>query len=129
MKKIQRKVLKHLEERGWDTLKPGDIAKSVMIEGAELLELFQWENPSLDEVRKNKEKLEEVKKELADVFIYALEMSVLLKLDAEKIIDDKLEYVAKKYPAALMRKNAKDGSGSGSDSEYWRIKKAYRKGK
>lgn len=129
MKELEKRVRQHLEERGWDHLRPSDIAKSIMIEGAELLELFQWENLSLEEVRQNKEKIEEIKKELADVLIYALEMLVLLRLDITKIINDKLDLTAKKYPAELMRKNAKEGSGSGADSEYWRIKKEHRHNK
>ena len=127
MKDVEKRIKKHLEERGWDQLRPSDIVKSIMIEGAELLELFQWENPELEKVRKNKAKVEEIKKELADVLIYAIEMAVLLNLDTTDIINKKLDYIAKKYPAALMRKNAKKGSGSGEDSEYWRIKRQYRK--
>ena len=61
------------------------------------------------------------------MLIYCLEMTTLLGIDTEKIIREKLAYVKKKYPAALMRKNAKEGAGSGEDSEYWRIKREYRK--
>ena len=57
MKELETKVLKQLAERGWDNLRPGDLAKSIMIEGAELLELFQWENLPLEEVRQNQEKI------------------------------------------------------------------------
>lgn len=127
MKKLEKKIYKHLKERGWHRLRPSDLAKSIMIEGAELLELFQWENRELKDVKKDFEKVESIKKELADVLIYALEMSVLLGLDTANIINKKLNHVAKKYPAKLMRKNAKSGSGSGADSEYWRIKEEYRK--
>ncbi len=126
MKDLEKRVLHHLQERGWDQLRPSDIAKSIMIEGAELLELFQWENRELDEVKKDPEKMEGIKKELADVLIYALEMSVLLELNTTDIINKKLDQVAKKYPAELMKKNAKKGSGSGDTSEYWKIKKKYR---
>lgn len=126
MMELESKVLKQLVDRGWDNLKPADIAKSIMIEGAELLELFQWENLTLEEVRNNKEKIDGVKKELADVLIYALEMVVLLRLDTAQIVNDKLDHIDKKYPATLMRKNAKAESGSGADAEYWRIKQAYR---
>jgi NTP pyrophosphatase (non-canonical NTP hydrolase) len=124
MKELEKKVYRHLKARGWDKLRPSDLAKSIMIEGAELLELFQWENLSLEEVRNDKEKLEEIKKELADVFIYGLEMSVLLGFDTEKIIRQKLALAAKKYPAKVMKKNAKREPGT--ESEYWRIKQAYR---
>ncbi|MBI2637944.1 MAG: nucleotide pyrophosphohydrolase [Candidatus Sungbacteria bacterium] len=127
MNDLEKRIKKHLEERGWDHLRPSDIAKSIMIEGAELLELFQWENRELEDVKKDLEKVEGIKKELADVLIYALEMSVLLELDTMEIINKKLDHAAKKYPAELMKKNATKGSGSGADSEYWRIKEEYRR--
>jgi len=122
MKDLENKVYTHLKARKWDNLRPVDLAKSIMIEGAELLELFQWENLSLEEIKKNKEKISEIKKELADVLIYCLEMSVLLGLDTEKIIRQKLAHVAKKYPAKLMKKRKED-NGNG---DYLRIKKEYR---
>ena len=124
MKDLETRIYKHLKERGWDKLKPVDVAKSIMIEGAELLELFQWENLSLEEIKKDKNKLEEIKKELADVLIYAMEMSVLLNFNSEKIIRSKLAHVAKKYPAKIMRANKTKEPGK--ESEYWRIKKEYR---
>ncbi len=120
MKELEKKVHKHLKERGWDNLRPAGIAKSIMIEGAELLELFQWDNLPLKTVKRNKDKISEIEKELADVMIYALEMSVLLGLDTKKIIKNKLEYAAKKYPPELMKKVK-------HTKEYWRIKKEYRK--
>lgn len=122
MKDLEVKVLKHLKARKWDNLRPVDLAKSIMIEGAELLELFQWQNLSLEEVKKDKEKMIEIKKELADVMIYCLEMSVLLGLDTKKIVNQKLNLVAKKYPAKLM-KSRKENTGN---KEYLRIKKEHR---
>ncbi|KAA0206129.1 hypothetical protein EDM68_03200 [Candidatus Uhrbacteria bacterium] len=122
MKPLEQKILKHLRDRGWDKLRPADVAKSIMIEGAELLELFQWENLPLDEVKKDKAKIEEIKKELADVLIYSLEMSVLLGLDTEKIIRKKLALAQKKYPARLMKNNG--GKEPGTESVYWKKKSA-----
>lgn len=127
MKDLEKKILKHLEERKWDTLRPSDVAKSIMIEGAELLEIFQWENLELAEVKKDKEKMEAIKKELADVLIYCIEMSALLGLDTEKIIRSKLALAQKKYPARLMKENT--DKEPGTDSIYLRIKKEYRKRK
>ncbi len=71
--------------------------------------------------------MELIKKELADVLIYSLDMSVLLDLDTEQIIKDKLDHINKKFPAELMRKNVKDDSGSGTDPLYLEIKEKYRK--
>jgi hypothetical protein len=53
MRDLEITILNHLTERGWNHLRPGDIAKSIMIEGAELLEHFQWHNPTLDELQQD----------------------------------------------------------------------------
>lgn len=130
MKSIEIEIKKYLDDRCWNKLRPSDLAKSICIEAAELLELFQWTSLSLEETKKDKEKMEKIKKELADVLIYALDMSVLLNLDTEQIIKDKLDHINKKFPAELMKKNAKKDSGSGTDPLYLEIKKKYReKGK
>jgi len=129
MKNIETEIYKFLAERGWDKLRPSDLAKSICIETAELLEIFQWTSIDIKETKQDLKRMEEIKKELADVFIYAFEMAVLLGIDSEKIIKEKLEQVKKKYPAELMRKNAKDGSGSGADPKYWKIKNSHRRSK
>lgn len=127
MKKIESEVYAYLSERGWDTLRPSDLAKSICIEAAELLEIFQWTNDTIEQTKQNPEKMEEIKKELADVFIYAFDMAVLLGIDTETIVREKLEHVKKKYPANLMRQNAQKESGSGTDPEYLKIKNQYRR--
>ena len=129
MKNIESAIHKFLVERGWDKLHPSDLAKSISIEAAELLEIFQWVSMDIEKTKQDFKKMEEIKKELADVFIYAFEMAILLGIDTEKIIEKKLEQVRKKYPAELMRKKAKDGSGSGADPKYWKIKNSHRQSK
>lgn len=124
MKQLEKKILKYLKARRWDKLRPSDVAKSIMIEGAELLELFQWENLPLEEVKRNRKLLARIKKELADVLVYSFDMAVLLGIDVEKIILQKLAHVNKKYPAKLMKQTTAE---PGTEHLYWRIKKAYRK--
>ena len=126
MKNIESEIKKFLVERGWDRLRPSDLAKSISIEAAELLEIFQWTSMDIKETKSDAGKVEDIKKELADVFIYAIEMAVLLNLSVEEIVKSKLEQVKKKYPAELMRKNAKAKSGSGTDPKYWKIKNSVR---
>jgi dCTP diphosphatase len=124
MEKLEQDIKKYLKARGWDNLRPGDLAKSVSIESGELLELFQWNNPSLEEVKKDKEKMELIKKELADVLLYCLDLSVSLDLSTEKIIRSKLAHITKKYPAKLMKNRTQE---AGTEDLYWKIKKEYRK--
>ncbi|MCF7924534.1 MAG: nucleotide pyrophosphohydrolase [Candidatus Izimaplasma sp.] len=91
MKEIIQAIIKFRDERGWkrhDT--PAALAKSIIIEAAELLENYQWEDMIPNE--------ENVKEELADVLIYALAMTTDLGLDPEKIIMEKLIKNAEKYP-------------------------------
>jgi NTP pyrophosphatase (non-canonical NTP hydrolase) len=119
MKKYEKEIRNYLNERGWTNLKPADLAKSISIEASELLEIFQWSDETLVETKKNKEKIEIIKKELADVLIYCLDMSVLLGLDTGKIIIEKLNLVKKKYPTDLINKN-------NGDKLYLKIKNEHR---
>lgn len=125
MKDLEQDIREYLTERKWDQLRPGDLAKSVSIEAGELLELFQWDNPSLAEVKENPERLAEIKKELADVLLYCLDIAVLLDLDTAQVVRDKLEKVKQKYPAELFNGRA-EGTDAGTEDVYWQIKKAHR---
>ncbi len=125
MKKVERAVKKFMEERCWNISRPADLAKSISIEAGELLELFQWINPEIEEIKKNEEKTKEIEKELADIFIYALNMSNTLGLNPEKIILEKLNFQAKKYPAAVFKN--KKMKGLKTDDIYYSIKKKYRR--
>lgn len=125
MKSLQRTIRKYLQERGWDKLRPSDLAKSISIEAGELLELFQWSNPSLGETNKDALKKDQIKKELADVFIYCLDMATLLDMDAEQVIRQKLAVIAKKYPPGIMKNT--QGKEPGTDDSYLTIKRRYRR--
>lgn len=126
MKDLEREMFQYMKERNWHKLRPSDVAKSISIEAAELLEIFQWVSLTVAETKRDKEKMEKIKKELADVFIYCLEMSVTLGLDTKKIIRDKLEAAREKYPAALMRKHS-NRDNPGSEKLYTKIKEEYRR--
>jgi len=126
-KNVESKISKYLKERGWDDLRPSDLAKSIIIESAELLELFQWQSMTVEDVMADKEKLEEIKKELADVMIYSLELSIALGLNTEKIILDKLKLASEKYPAKLMLEDK--NKERGTERNYLDIKKKHRQNK
>ena len=102
MKNLEKVIAIYLRERGWDTMTPSDMAKSISIEAAELLEIFQWHNKDIAETKNDPARMTKIREELADVFIYCLDMAVLLGIDSETIIREKLEHNKKKYPAKEM---------------------------
>lgn len=90
MEELTKKIVEFNNERDWDQFhSPESLAKSISIEAGELLECFQW-NSEYD--------LDEVKEELADVINYCLLLANKLNVDPEKIVLDKMEKTAKKYP-------------------------------
>ena len=76
---------------------PKDMAVSISIEAAELLEQFQWKNRAECEahLRANREAVAD---EMADVAIYLFELADLLQMDLGKEMLRKLEKNAAKYP-------------------------------
>lgn len=88
------------DERDWRKFhNEKDLAISISLEASELLELFQWKNS--EEVVESS--LEEIKEELADVFIYSFMMADNLNLDVEEIIKSKLDLNEQKYPVEKSR--------------------------
>jgi NTP pyrophosphatase (non-canonical NTP hydrolase) len=82
-------------EREWAQFhSPENLAKSVSIEAAELLECFQW-NQDADH--------EAVRDELADVLTYCFLLADRLGVDPAQIMLDKLEQTRQKYPVGLSR--------------------------
>ncbi|MBP5091323.1 MAG: nucleotide pyrophosphohydrolase [Bacilli bacterium] len=88
---IEGKIAAFNKERDWDQFhSPANLAKSISIEAGELLECFQWDEEGYD--------LPSVSEELADVMNYCFQMAMVLGLDPKKIILEKMEKTAKKYP-------------------------------
>lgn len=127
MKTFEQRIKVYLEERGWHQLRPSDLAKSIMIEGAELLENFQWDNLTPEEIKNDQKKLADVRKELADVMTYCFDMAVILEIDVEKMLNEKLDRVIEKYPKELFNK-ATVSENPGTEEIYWKIKEDHRKG-
>ena len=94
-----KRILKFTEDRDWDQFhSPANLAKSISIEANELLECFQWSDTDYD--------INEVKEELADVMVYCIDMLDKLKLDADDIINAKMDKNEAKYPVEKARGSA-----------------------
>lgn len=88
------KINQFRDERNWRQFhNEKDLALSISLEAAELLELFQWK--TAEEAILQQERLKE---ELADVLIYSYMLADNLDFDIDKIIEEKLKKNAKKYP-------------------------------
>jgi dCTP diphosphatase len=91
MKNIVKEIIEFRNNRGWEhSDNPENLAKSIIIEAAELLENYQWGSEHAD--------LENVKEEIADVLIYGIAMAHDLGFDIEEMILEKLQKNAIKYP-------------------------------
>ncbi|MCD2225313.1 nucleotide pyrophosphohydrolase [Listeria cossartiae] len=88
MRQLQDEITTFLEERDWldQYNKPKDLAISLSLEAAELLECFQWKQ---DEVAV-KENREAILKEVEDVMIYALQIAESMGADGEELVRSKL---------------------------------------
>jgi NTP pyrophosphatase (non-canonical NTP hydrolase) len=86
---------KFVAEREWEQFHtPENLAKSISIEAAELLELYQWDdNPEL----------ERVKEELADVLAYCFHLADKLGVMPEEVILSKIQKNEVKYPVAKAK--------------------------
>jgi NTP pyrophosphatase (non-canonical NTP hydrolase) len=99
MKELIEKVIKFRDERNWKQFHtPENLSKSIVLEAAELLENFQWNNDY---------KLEKVKEELADIFIYSILLADQLNVDLVNIAYEKLEKNNNKYPIEKSFVNSK----------------------
>ena len=88
---LKQRIDKFNKDRDWDQFHtPVNLAKSISIEAAELLECFQWSNDDFNK--------ESVLEELADVMNYCIQMSQVLDVDIVDIINKKMDKTEKKYP-------------------------------
>lgn len=117
IQKLKKLVEKFRKERNWGKHHTSkNLAVSIAIEAAELMEHFQW-----DDYKEEGEA--ELESELADIIIYCLFFAVSNKIDIAKAVEKKIDEISKKYPVKIFN-NKKD-----DPKDYWRIKSEYRKKK
>jgi NTP pyrophosphatase (non-canonical NTP hydrolase) len=105
---LVRRVARFRDDRDWAQFhNPKDLAVSISIEAAELLELFQWKTP--EEVTAALEEpaaRARVAEEMADVLILLLSASEAVGVDLYEATLEKIERNAAKYPVEKARGNA-----------------------
>lgn len=120
---LTKQIAKFRDERGWQKFHtPRNLATSIVLESSELLELFQWDLKALSvsDVKKDSERMEKIRQEMADIIIYCLSLANVLKINVSEAIERKLDHNAKKYPTKHFNKD-------GQDLKYYKkIKAKYR---
>lgn len=107
IKEIQEKLSKFAEERDWDQFhSPKNLVMALTSEVGELNELFQWLTEGQSSIKDDSSKTDEIRQEIADIFIYLLRLADKLDIDIEEAIREKIEINAKKYPIDLAKGNA-----------------------
>ncbi|MBF0252560.1 MAG: nucleotide pyrophosphohydrolase [Candidatus Omnitrophica bacterium] len=104
---LKTKVKKFVKDRDWEQFhSPKNLAMSIAIEAAELMEKFQWgtieESKKLTTMKKDKREIED---ELADIVIYCLDFCDLYNIDLSGAITKKLNHNKKKYPVDKVKGN------------------------
>lgn len=109
-KETIEQIIKFRDDRDWKQFhNPKDLAISISLEAAELLEVFQWsaEDTACDN------KIEMIREELADVFNYCVLMADACGLDIDEIVQEKIKRNNEKYPVEKAR---------GSKEKYNKLK-------
>ena len=97
-------VLKFRDDRNWKQFhNPKDLALSITLEAAELLEVFQWSASDIE----CEDKMDKIKEELADVLCYCILMADRCGLDMDEIIQEKVKQNNEKYPVEKAKGSAK----------------------
>ena len=109
--KIAEELQRFATARDWDQFHtPKNLATSISVESAELLELFQWTRGQKDWSEIEDEELrEKIENEVADILLYLIRFSDMAKIDLEKAAMKKIAINEKKYPIEQAK---------GSDKKY-----------
>ena len=99
LEELKNRIKSFNIDRDWEQFhSPDNLAKSISIEAGELLECFQWNNEY---------DLENVTDEMADVFVYLLDLSDKLGIDLIDATNKKMDKNEQKYPVEKAKGNAK----------------------
>lgn len=111
IKEITKTFLSFSRERNWEkNYSPNYLAKSVIIEAAELLEFFQWKDKnSSKNINQSSDEYKGVAFEVVDVLYYLLMFADSMNIDLTLWTNRKLENLADRYPASKV-KNDSDNS-------------------
>jgi len=97
---LQATLRQFAADRAWQPFhNPKNLAMALLVEAAELTEIFQWMTP--DEAARTRDTpavQQHLGEEMADVLLYLLQLADHTGIDLEQAVADKLIKNAQKYP-------------------------------
>jgi NTP pyrophosphatase (non-canonical NTP hydrolase) len=106
-KSLLEQLIQFRKERDWEQFhNPKDIAISLSIEAAELLEWFQWRNKDEVSAMLASDKREQLEDEIADVAVYLSYLCHDLDIDLNQVVKNKMAKNAAKYPKDRVKGRA-----------------------
>jgi len=102
---LRRMMADFVAEREWESFHDAkNLASSIAIEAAELMEHFQWlRTDQLDSARRDPKLVSAVREELADIVAYVLSFANAMEIDLSSALADKMAKNAVRYPAERFR--------------------------
>ena len=105
---LVKKALDFRKVRNWEQYHSAkNVALSIVLEAAELLEIFQWKtDEEAKELLNDPAKKEEIADELSDILLYSILMSHDLGIDILEAANKKIDKNSKKYPVEKAKGKA-----------------------
>lgn len=99
---LQRELRRFSAERDWEPYQtPKNLAMAMVVEAAELVEIFQWMTPEQSVTAgEDATRREHIGDEIADVVIYLLQIADRSGVDLAQAVRRKIDKNAVKYPVA-----------------------------
>ena len=95
---FKMKVQKFVRERDWTKYHtPKNLIQALSIEVAELSEIFLFKELSIENIKSDKNLLEDISDEIADVFIYLISLINSVDLDLTSVFTKKMKKNELKY--------------------------------
>ena len=97
---IQKQLRIFAAERNWERYhSPKNLATALVVEAAELAEIFQWMHPDeADGIQESATHMSRIREEIGDVTNYLLRLADVLDIDLEAAALAKIKKNAEKYP-------------------------------
>ncbi len=98
---LQQRLREFAAARDWQPYQtPKNLAMAMVVEAAELVEIFQWLTPEESlSLREDEARQTHLGEEIADVMLYLLQIADHTGIDVAAAVERKLALNALKYPA------------------------------